>query len=103
MFGDLRVVGDPRAAERYCEDDEDDNDAVSLQIILSYIMTGWSLGTSTTYSEHNSHLNIDGVQSDSNKNYILRMPLWAQNTIVWIPKYSVWGSAIYIILICLLT
>ena len=29
MIGELRVVGDPRAAERHCEEDEDDSDMVS--------------------------------------------------------------------------
>lgn len=29
VIGELRVVGDPRAAARYCEDDEDDSDMVS--------------------------------------------------------------------------
>lgn len=30
VIGDLRVVGDPRAAERHCEEEEDDSDMVSL-------------------------------------------------------------------------
>lgn len=29
VIGELRVVGDPRAAERYCEEDGDDSDMVS--------------------------------------------------------------------------
>ncbi|XP_056144842.1 collagen type XVIII alpha 1 chain a [Lampris incognitus] len=29
VIGDLRVVGDPRAAERHCEEDEDDSDMAS--------------------------------------------------------------------------
>ncbi|KPP60107.1 hypothetical protein Z043_121914, partial [Scleropages formosus] len=29
VIGDLKVVGDPRAAERYCEEEEDDSDAAS--------------------------------------------------------------------------
>ncbi len=29
VIGELRVVGDPRAAERHCEEDEDDSDMVS--------------------------------------------------------------------------
>ncbi|XP_058475540.1 collagen type XVIII alpha 1 chain a isoform X2 [Solea solea] len=29
VIGELRVVGDPRAAERHCEDDEDDSDMAS--------------------------------------------------------------------------
>lgn len=28
-MGELRVVGDPRAAERHCEEDEDDSDVVN--------------------------------------------------------------------------
>lgn len=32
-MGDLRVVGDPRAAERHCEDDEDDSDMVSCTLL----------------------------------------------------------------------
>lgn len=28
IIGDLKVVGDPRAAERYCEEEEDDSDGV---------------------------------------------------------------------------
>lgn len=29
VIAELRVVGDPRAAERHCEEDEDDSDMVS--------------------------------------------------------------------------
>lgn len=29
VIGELRVVGDPGAAERYCEEDGDDSDMVS--------------------------------------------------------------------------
>ncbi|XP_026861492.2 collagen type XVIII alpha 1 chain a isoform X1 [Electrophorus electricus] len=29
IIGDLKVIGDPRAAERHCEEDEDDSDAAS--------------------------------------------------------------------------
>lgn len=29
VIGELRVVGDPRAAERHCEEEEDDSDMVS--------------------------------------------------------------------------
>lgn len=29
VIGELRVVGDPRVAERHCEEDEDDSDMVS--------------------------------------------------------------------------
>lgn len=29
VIGELRVVGDPRAAERLCEEDEDDSDMVN--------------------------------------------------------------------------
>lgn len=32
-MGDLRVVGDPRAAERHCEEDEDDSDMVSFTVL----------------------------------------------------------------------
>lgn len=32
-MGDLRVVGDPRAAERHCEEDEDDSDMVSFSVL----------------------------------------------------------------------
>lgn len=30
VIGDLRVLKDPRAAERHCEEDEDDSDGVRL-------------------------------------------------------------------------
>lgn len=29
VIAELRVVGDPRAAERHCEEDDDDSDMVS--------------------------------------------------------------------------
>lgn len=29
VIAELRVVGDPHAAERHCEEDEDDSDMVS--------------------------------------------------------------------------
>uniref|UniRef100_A0A4W4H4M6 FZ domain-containing protein n=1 Tax=Electrophorus electricus TaxID=8005 RepID=A0A4W4H4M6_ELEEL len=32
IIGDLKVIGDPRAAERHCEEDEDDSDAVSSKV-----------------------------------------------------------------------
>lgn len=35
-MGDLRVVGDPRAAERHCEDDEDDSDMVSFTVLALF-------------------------------------------------------------------
>ncbi len=39
VIGDLRVVGDPLAAERHCEEDDDDSDMVSdnkTHLILHY-------------------------------------------------------------------
>lgn len=30
VISELHVVGDPRAAERHCEEDEDDSDLVSV-------------------------------------------------------------------------
>lgn len=35
VIGDLKVVGDPRAAERHCEEEEDDSDAVSQKAPLT--------------------------------------------------------------------
>lgn len=37
VIGELRVVGDPRAAERHCEEDEDDSDVVSHNRILKIL------------------------------------------------------------------
>lgn len=34
IIGDLRVVGDPHAAEEYCEEEEDDSDGVSPKELL---------------------------------------------------------------------
>lgn len=35
IIGDLKVAGDPRAAERYCEEEEDDSDGVSPKVPLT--------------------------------------------------------------------
>lgn len=39
VIGELRVMGDPFAASRHCEEDEDDSDIVSNNLSHTYWMT----------------------------------------------------------------
>lgn len=42
VIGELRVMGDPFAASRHCEEDEDDSDVVSNNLSHTYWMTHYT-------------------------------------------------------------